>query len=61
MKKRLTRSSSDRYIAGVCGGVAEYLGIDSTIVRLIWIIFGPAGGLGVALYILAALVIPAED
>ena len=36
--KRLMRSSTDRKIAGVCGGIAEYLEIDSTIVRLVWIV-----------------------
>jgi len=37
MHKRLMRSSTDRRIAGVCGGVAEYLGVDSTMVRLVWV------------------------
>jgi len=36
--KRLMRSSRDRKIAGVCGGIAEYLEIDSTIVRLLWVL-----------------------
>ena len=36
--KRLMRSSTDRKIAGVCGGIAEYFGIDSTLVRLAWIL-----------------------
>jgi phage shock protein C len=36
--KRLMRSSIDRKIAGVCGGIAEYLEIDSTLVRLIWVL-----------------------
>jgi phage shock protein C len=36
--KRLTRSTSDRKIAGVCGGIAEYFDIDSTFVRLIWVL-----------------------
>jgi phage shock protein C len=36
--KRLMRSASDRKIAGVCGGIAEYFDIDSTIVRLIWVL-----------------------
>jgi phage shock protein C len=37
-QKRLMRSVVDSKLAGVCGGVAEYLGVDSTIVRLIWIV-----------------------
>ena len=36
--KRLMRSASDRKIAGVCGGIAEYIGVDSTFVRLIWLL-----------------------
>jgi len=36
--KRLMRSSTDSKLAGVCGGVAEYLGVDSTIIRLIWVV-----------------------
>lgn len=35
--KRLTKSTTDKKIFGVCGGIAEYLGIDSTIVRLVWV------------------------
>jgi phage shock protein C len=38
VQKRLMRSAVDSKIAGVCGGVAEYLGVDSTIVRLIWLV-----------------------
>ena len=38
MKSRLERSHTNRVIGGVCGGIAEYLGVDSTIVRLIWIV-----------------------
>ena len=37
--KRLTRSATDRKIAGVCGGLAEYFEVDSTIVRLVWALF----------------------
>jgi phage shock protein C len=36
--KRLMRSSTDRKVAGVCGGIAEYLEIDSTVVRLVWLV-----------------------
>ena len=38
MKKRLYRSESDKKICGVCGGIAEYFDIDSTVIRLLWII-----------------------
>ena len=62
MKKRLTRSTSDKMIEGVCGGLGEYFDIDPTIVRLIF-----AGGLllgfgstGV-LYILMWIIVPKDD
>ena len=57
--KKLYKSDSDRKICGVCGGIAEYFGIDSTVVRLIFIIFGLVS-VGVLFYILAALLMPSE-
>lgn len=57
-EKRLCRSNSQRMLAGVCGGVAEYLGWDVTIVRVLWIILTLAGGSGVLLYIILWLVMP---
>lgn len=58
MDKKLYRSNTDKKIAGVCGGLAEYLKIDSTIVRLLLVIFCLMGGAGVLLYIVAWLVMP---
>ncbi len=59
MEKRLYRINNGKVIAGVCGGVAEYLNIDPTVVRLIWAIVG-LGGFGIAAYIVAALVMPVK-
>jgi len=59
-KKRLYRSRADRRIAGVCGGIADYLAVDPTIVRIIWALFAIAGGPGVVLYIILAAIIPEE-
>ncbi len=56
--KRLYRSGKEKIIAGVCGGIAEYLGIDPTIVRLVWILFSLVGGAGILFYLIAWLVIP---
>ena len=56
--KILCKSMSDRKLAGVCGGIAEYFGIDSTIVRLILVIFCLVGGSGILFYIIAAIVMP---
>ena len=47
--------SNNRMICGVCAGIAEYLGIDPTVVRLIWAALGLTGT-GILLYIIAALV-----
>lgn len=60
MKKKLYRSTTDKKIAGVCGGLAAYLNIDSTIIRLIWALLVIFAGTGILLYIIAALVMP-ED
>ncbi len=61
MNKKLCKSSSDRKLFGVCGGIAEYLGVDSTIVRLVLALFTLAGGSGVLIYIIAALVMPEDN
>ena len=55
--KKLYRSKSNRMIAGVCAGVAEYLNIDPTVVRVIWAI-ACFGTLGILAYIACALIIP---
>ena len=54
--KKLYKSSTDKKIAGVCGGIAEYFNIDSTLVRLAWVVFCLLGGSGVLAYIIAALI-----
>lgn len=60
-KKKLYRSLTDKKIAGVCGGIAEYLGTDTTIIRLLWALVCCASlGLGLIAYIAAALIIPQE-
>jgi len=57
--KKLTKSQTDSKIAGVCGGLAEYFGIDSTLVRVIYLIFTFVGvGSPIILYFLLAIIIP---
>lgn len=58
MEKRLYKSDTNRRIAGVCGGIAEYFGIDATLVRLGWILFLFAGGSGILAYIIAWIIMP---
>ncbi|MBE3579702.1 MAG: PspC domain-containing protein [Caldanaerobacter subterraneus] len=60
MQKKLVRSKKNRMISGVCGGIAEHLGIDPTIVRLIWAFTTVFWGTGIILYLLAWAIIPEE-
>ena len=57
MEKKLYRNTDNRIIAGVCAGLAEYINIDPTIVRLIWALVGLTGT-GIVAYLVAALIIP---
>ena len=60
MQKKLYRSNNDKMLCGVCAGIAEYFGVDPTLVRLLFVLFTVLGGAGVLLYIIAAIVIPKE-
>ncbi|RKM53970.1 PspC domain-containing protein [Butyrivibrio sp. X503] len=55
MGKKLYKSY-ERKICGVCGGIAEYMDVDPTIVRLIWILASIGGGIGIPVYIAAAII-----
>src|SRR5260370_7441178 len=57
-QKKLTRSRTDKKIAGVCGGIAEYLDMDPTLVRLIWVMMALFVGWGVLGYLIARIVLP---
>lgn len=57
---RLMRSESDKMIAGVCGGIAAYLGVDSVFVRLAFLLLLFASGIGVLLYIVLMIIMPSE-
>ncbi len=56
--KKLYKSKTDRRICGVCGGIAEYLNVDATLVRLAAVIAAIAAGSGVLAYVIAALIMP---
>ena len=60
MEKKLYRSRTDKKLCGVCGGLAKYLNMDATIIRLIVVLLTLAGCSGLLIYIIAALVIPEE-
>ena len=57
MEKKLYRSNTNKTIAGVCGGLAEYLNIDPTIIRVIWALVALSGA-GLVAYLICALIIP---
>lgn len=59
MQKKLYRINEGKLIAGVCGGLAEYLNIDPTVLRLIWALLG-LSGTGIVAYLIAALIIPVK-
>ena len=58
MNKRLYKSKENKMVDGICGGIAEYFGIDPTLVRLAWVLFCAMGGSGFVAYIVAAIIIP---
>jgi phage shock protein C len=58
--KRLYRSRDDRMISGVCAGLGEYLGIDPTVVRLLFLLGLFAGGSTVPIYIVMMIIVPEE-
>ena len=60
--KQLKRSMQNRKLCGVCGGIGEYLHLDPTVIRLIWIVLSIASfGTGLIAYIIAAIVMPESN
>ncbi|BCN30351.1 PspC domain-containing protein [Anaeromicropila herbilytica] len=57
--KKIYRSDSDKMICGVCGGLGEYIHVDPTIIRLLFVIFGFTGT-AILAYIIAAIIIPVK-
>ena len=57
MEKKLYKSSTDKKILGVCGGIAEYFDIDSSIVRIVWLVLVLFAGTGLLAYIICAIVL----
>jgi phage shock protein C len=59
-EKRLVRVEEGRMLAGVCTGLAAYLGVDSTVIRLIFVLLAVFGGGGLLIYIILWLIMPME-
>jgi phage shock protein PspC (stress-responsive transcriptional regulator) len=60
MTNKLYRSRTDRMLGGVCGGLAAYLGIDSTLVRLFFVLLALGPGIGVLVYIVMWILVPEQ-
>lgn len=63
-QKKLYRSRSNRMICGVCGGIGTFLGIDATVIRVLYAVISlvaGAGVLGLVLYFILAVIIPEDD
>ena len=60
MQKKLYRSTTDKKLAGVCGGIAKYLNMDPTVIRILWTIISLFAFVGVAAYIVCAFIMPEE-
>lgn len=58
VRKRLVRSWTDRKIAGVCGGLADYFDLDPTLLRVIWVLLVLCAGTGLLAYIVMWIVVP---
>jgi len=58
--KRLFRSNTDKMVAGVCGGLAQYLGVDPTIVRLVMLLLFFTGGAAIPIYLIMWVITPLE-
>src|SRR5579864_2243800 len=58
---RLHRSATDRLCCGVCGGIAEYLAVDPSLVRLAFVVATLWGGIGLLLYIVLAIILPVDS
>ena len=61
MARKLYRAEEGKMVCGVCAGVAEYFGIDPTVVRLAWVLFCALGGSGVLAYLICAVIIPSKS
>jgi phage shock protein C len=58
--KKLYRSTKDSVIAGICGGLGNYLNVDPVLIRVLWAVFFLLGGAGLLAYIIAWIIIPEE-
>ena len=60
LNRKLYRSNKDKMICGVCGGLGEYLNVDPTLIRLVWVLLTCWAGMSIIAYLMAAIIIPVE-
>lgn len=60
MDRKLYRIEEGKMLCGVCGGIAEYFGVDPTVIRLAWVLFSALGGSGLLAYLICAIIIPMQ-
>ena len=58
--RKLYRSKTDRKVAGVCGGLAQYFNIDPTLIRVLFVVLAVLGGSGLVLYLALWIIVPKE-
>ena len=58
--RKLYRSKTDRKVAGVCGGLAQYFNIDPTLIRVLFVVLAILGGSGLVLYLALWIIVPTE-
>jgi phage shock protein C len=58
--RKLYRSRTDRTIAGVCGGLAQYFSLDPTLIRVLFVVLAVLGGSGIILYLALWIIVPNE-
>ncbi|HEV8166574.1 MAG TPA: PspC domain-containing protein [Actinomycetota bacterium] len=58
--RKLYRSKTDRKVAGVCGGLAQYFNIDPTLIRVLFVVLAILGGSGLVLYVALWIIVPRE-
>jgi phage shock protein C len=58
--RKLYRSRSNRQVAGVCGGLAQYFNLDATLIRILFVVLAVLGGSGLVLYVAMWIIVPSE-